>query len=197
MVTIMKFAIKIIFLFILLLFTFSCHVRGGDLQEYYVESAGKPGVISFDIATSIFDVSKSGLSKDEKEIYNSIKKLNVVMVPANRPAYEQEKDKVTAILKNGDFEELMSINDKSMSGKLYYIGNDDTIDEVVLFGRSSESGFAVIRILGDKIKMENAGKLMKILQKSDFDGSAFKPIHDFFGGDTIKKAEKAPEPPKP
>lgn len=150
------------------------------MQEYFVENSSKPGVISFDLAASIFDVSNSKLSKEDKEIYNSIKKLNVIMVPSDKSFYKTEKSKVASILKSDDFEELMSVNNKGMSGKLYYIGDEEGIDEVIIFGNSSDKGFALIRVLGDNMKPENAVKLMKILQGSEVDDTAFSSIRNFF-----------------
>ena len=46
-------------------------------------------------------------------------------------------------------------------GKLYikYIGEDSEIDELIVFGFSSDNGFAVIRVLGDDMELS---KIMKL-----------------------------------
>lgn len=181
MVTIVKHTVKLIFIFILLLFSISCSTKGGQLQEYFVASSDKPDFISFTIATSIFDVSEASLTPEEKELYQSIQKVNVLLLPnKHADTYEKEEKEVISILKGSDFEELVSISDKNMKGKLYFIGDDEQIDEVVLFGKQPEKGFAVVRLLGDHLKTEDLGKIMQVFQKAKVEDGAFDMLKDYF-----------------
>ncbi len=181
MVTIVKYTVKLIFILIMLLFSISCSTKGGQLQEYFVASSDKPDFISFTIATSIFDVSEASLTPEEKELYQSIQKVNVLLLPnKNTDTYKEEEKEVLSILKGGDFEQLISISDKSMNGKLYYIGDEDHIDEVVLFGKQPEKGFAVVRLLGDHLKIEDLGKIMQVFQKAKVEDGAFDMLKDYF-----------------
>ncbi|SFU55781.1 protein of unknown function [Pustulibacterium marinum] len=181
MITFVKYTVKLIFIIVMLLFTISCSVKGGDLQEYIVEKSQDPEFITFDVPTSIFDVSQTELTAEEKEIYNSIKKVNVLMLQQeNSQKFKIEATRVSTILKSDDFEKLISLNDKSFKGQLYYIGDDENVDEVIIYGKSPDKGFAIIRILGDEMKLENIGKLMNILQKSNIDEGALGTLTDFF-----------------
>ncbi|WP_281765646.1 DUF4252 domain-containing protein [Neptunitalea lumnitzerae] len=181
MEVIAKYLVKLLFIIMLLVFSVSCDVKGGELQEYLVDKSAQPEFLSLDVATSIFDVSKTELTPEEKEIYKSLRKLNIVMLRANQPNFTEEKETVSDILKGEDFEELMSFNSNDMKGKLYYIGDEDSIDEVVIYGYNKEDGFALVRILGDNFKIENMGKLVQILQSSQVNGNPLKPLQDFFG----------------
>lgn len=182
MTTIIKYTVNLLLLLIILVLSVSCHVQGGELQEYIVEKGQQPQFTSLTVPTSLLgDELKAGLSKEELEIYNSIKKLNILMLPNSADNYENEKETLKTLLKNNeDFEELMSLNDKRIKGKLYYIGDDDSIDEVIVFASNKDNGFLLLRILGDEMKVENLGKLVDILQKTGTSGDSVPVLRDFF-----------------
>lgn len=182
MTTIIKYTVNLLLLLIILVLSVSCHVQGGELQEYIVEKGQQPQFTSLTVPTSLLgDELKAELSKEELEIYNSIKKLNILMLPNSADNYENEKETLKTLLKNNeDFEELMSLNDKRIKGKLYYIGDDDSIDEVIVFASNKDNGFLLLRILGDEMKVENLGKLVDILQKTGTSGDSVPVLRDFF-----------------
>ena len=43
-----------------------------------------------------------------------------------------------------------------------YIGNDTEIDELIIFGVSSEYGFAIVRVLGDDMELSKIMKLRSV-----------------------------------
>ncbi|GLB51672.1 hypothetical protein NBRC110019_07110 [Neptunitalea chrysea] len=180
MAVIVRYTIKLFIIIMLLIVSISCNVKGGELQEYFVENSSKPEFISFDIATSIFDVSQTDFSEEEKEIYKSIKKLNILMLPSENGTYQEQKSKIKSILKGSDFEELMTLNSKEMNGKLYYIGEEDAIDEVIVFGYNNDKGFALVRLLADNLKPENIGTIVQIIQNSKMDDNSFMSLQKVF-----------------
>jgi hypothetical protein len=50
----------------------------------------------------------------------------------------------------------------------------------VLYGSKDENGFAVVRILGDKMNPEDFMTLLSALQKSDIDMDQLKPLEGIF-----------------
>lgn len=183
MATVLKYTMKLFIILVTVALAASCSPKGAALQEYLVESSEKQEFIALDIASSIFKVDETTLSADEKDVYKSIKKINLLMLSKDKvtaDAYTAENEKVKTILANDDFEKLISVNDKDFKAKLYFIGTTDAIDEVILYGSSPEKGFAIARILGDNMKPENMKKLAGILQKSDVNEGALAPLKQFF-----------------
>ncbi|MDG3581538.1 MULTISPECIES: DUF4252 domain-containing protein [Galbibacter] len=165
---------QVILLIITVFVAVSCSNNKPSLQEYFVNNNDNPNFISLDIPSSILDVSKSSLSQQQKEAYESVKKLNVLAFKINgenKAEYEVEKNTVKEILKNEKYEDLMVINSGKHKGVVKYLGDDDAIDEVIVFGSDDENGFALIRILGNKMKPENMMTLVEAAQNGAVDAS--------------------------
>ncbi len=161
---------------------FSCNDQQ-SLQEYYVDSAEKPDFISVDIPASLLELDEVGLTAEQKEAYESLKKFNVLayrLKEDNKSEYEIEKEKVAQILKQTEYQELMKFNDKGRRGIIKYLGTEDAIDEVIIYGNDTENGFALVRVLGEDMKPASMMKLMDALKNADFDGEEFKKIGEFF-----------------
>ncbi|MGB5371756.1 MAG: DUF4252 domain-containing protein, partial [Flavobacteriaceae bacterium] len=93
--------------------------------------------MSIDLPVSLLNMDKADLTNEEREALESLKKLNVLAFKrndGNTVEYSAEKDKVKAILKNEKFTELMKINTSYGKATLKYLGDEDAIDEVVIYG---------------------------------------------------------------
>jgi Domain of unknown function (DUF4252) len=66
----------------------------------------------------------------------------------NKVRYEIEKAKVTAILKDEKYQQLMKFGSGKEGASISFVGTDEKIEEFVLFGNQKTTGFAVVRILG-------------------------------------------------
>lgn len=144
-----------------------------SLQEYYVDNSENPNFISVDIPASILNIAIDELSAPEKKAVESIRKLNILAFRKtgnNIVEFKAEKAKVSAILSDKKYNSLMKINSKLAKGTVKYLGDDDAIDEVVIYGNSDKDGFAVIRVLGDNMNPANLGLLIKAMEKSNFNG---------------------------
>jgi hypothetical protein len=88
---------------------------------------------------------------------------------------------VKLILDDKKYEELMR-GGNSSDGKFIvkYLGEDDDIDEFILFGNSNTMGFAVVRILGDDMDPNKLMKLSSVLEKSNVDNAQLTQFMDFF-----------------
>lgn len=154
-----------------------------SLQEYYVENQENPEFLIVDIPASILNMDAAALTDTQREAVNSLRKLNVLAFQKkedNQAKFKTEKTKVTSILEDDKFVELMKINTQFGKGVVKYIGEEDAIDEVVIFGSSDDKGFAVIRVLGDNMNPAHLVQLIQALDKSDFNGEGLEDIANIF-----------------
>ncbi len=153
-------------LFLVAAFT-SCN-QGPTLQTYYVDNELKPGFTTLDVPTSFLNMEEANLTEEQKKAYESVDKLNMlafVISETNKSEYEVELEKVKTILKNPKYDELMR-GGNSTDGKFMvkFLGDPESLDELILFGNANDKGFAIIRILGDDM---SADKLMQLAMSMD------------------------------
>jgi hypothetical protein len=156
-----------------------------SLQEYYVDNSENPNFLSVDLPVSLLNMEKADLNAEQREALNSLKKMNVLAfkkTDANSVEFEAEKTTVKAILKNEKFIDLMKLNTSYGKGVIKYMGNDEMIDEVIIYGDNDEKGFMLIRVLGNNMKPANLVKFMQAIQKSDYKGEGLGEIGDFIKG---------------
>lgn len=156
-----------------------------SLQEYYVDNAENPNFLSLDLPANILKLEESELSVTQRQALGSLRKLNILAfrkTTDNADAYQEESTKVRAILKNGDFKELMKLNTQYGKGVIKYLGDGDAINEVVIYGNSSENGFALIRVLGKDMNPAHFVQLVQALQESNFDGEGLHELKGLLKG---------------
>jgi hypothetical protein len=100
----------------------------------------------------------------------------------NAAEFKIESAKVDAILKSDKFVELMKLKSSYGNGVVKYLGNEDAIDEVIIYGSSKDQGFALIRVLGKDMNPAHLMTLMKALQKSDYKGEGLGSLQEFMKG---------------
>lgn len=167
----------------MLLLVFSACSSTQSLQEYYVDNSENPNFLSFDVPTSILNLEKADLSATQREALRSLKKLNVLAfkkTSENAVAYKTEKTNVKAILGNAKFTELMKMNTSYGKATIKYLGTEDAIDEVVIYGDNDDKGFALIRVLGDNMNPAHMMQLLQAIQKSDYNGEGLKQLGELF-----------------
>lgn len=173
---------KIILLLVVAVMAIACN-DGKSLQQYYVENAEKPEFISVDFPASMLSLEETDLTAEQKEAYKSLKKLNILAFRVkadNKENFEAEKAKVKDILKNSQYEELMKISYGGAKGHVSMIGDDNSIDELVVYGNDDKFGFALIRVLGDEMEPAKILSLVNALQSADLDANQFKELGEFF-----------------
>ncbi len=179
----MKYIVKTFFLTGAILLA-SCSSQQ-SLQEYYVDNSENPNFISLDVPASILKLKKDALSSSQLEAVESLRKFNMLAfkkTSENVVEYRAEKAKVKEILKDEEFVELMKINSSYGKGVIKYLGDEDAIDEVIIYGDSKDKGFALVRVLGKNMNPAHIAQLMQAIQKSDFDGEALGEIGKFLKG---------------
>ena len=156
-----------------------------SLQEYYVDNSENPNFLSVDLPVSLLNMEKADLNAEQREALNSLKKMNVLAfkkTDANTIEFEAEKTTVKAILKNEKFIDLMKLNTSYGKGVIKYMGNDEMIDEVIIYGDNDEKGFMLIRVLGNNMKPANLIQFIQAIQKSDYKGEGLQEIGSFLKG---------------
>ncbi len=154
-----------------------------SLQEYYVAHSENPNFISFDIPASILNLEEAALTPTQRDAVSSLRKLNILAfkrTAENATDYQVEKANVKAILAHDEYTELMKIKTDFGKATVRYLGEEDAIEEVIMYGDNDEKGFALVRILGNNMNPAHFVQLLQALQQSDFDGQALGELGDLF-----------------
>jgi hypothetical protein len=153
-----------------------------SLQKYYIDSQDNENFISVDVPASIITL-KDDVEPEVQEAYRSLKKMNVLAFTkndTNEAEYAIEKGKVNKILKSKKFTELFRMKDKGKSVVVKYQGDDDSMDEVIIYAADAAQGFALVRILGDEMTAEKMMKLGQSIQDVDSNNIGLKQLEGFF-----------------
>ncbi|MEM6380406.1 MAG: DUF4252 domain-containing protein, partial [Bacteroidota bacterium] len=179
--TIMIQLIRIACLAVATLLLFASCSNEASLQQYFVDHQNDQDFIAVDIPSSLLDKDEVELSADEKETLESIKKVNFLALKLTdelQGRFEEESAKINKILSSEKYETLMRMGSNGTKATIKFQGNEEEIDEVIVFATNSEKGLALVRVLGDNMKPENIAKLAKSMDKMDL--SAFKKIAENF-----------------
>ena len=138
------------------------------IQTYIVEKQDKPGFMSVDLPMSLIQLNTDKAPLDVKKTYESIKKVNLLGLPYlnNDEAYEIEKKTISLILNDSPlYKKLMKMDMNGMSVSIYYNGDANDINEVIVFGYSKKIGVGVARVIGNHmnpIKITQMAEYLKI-----------------------------------
>ena len=161
---------------------FSCSNKE-SLQRYIVDRQDDDSFLKIDIAASLLQTDSANLSQEEKDILKTIKKINVIAYPideGNVSAYEVKMKVLKTILDQDRYKTLMKYGSNKEGATLKYVGLEDAIDEIIVFVRDDEKGFALFRLLGDDMRPEQMIKLMTAIEKGDVDISKLNSIGKIF-----------------
>lgn len=169
---------KKILILLIIVSVWSCQ-NEPTLQKYFVEKTESTDFITVDVSPSILNIQPDALTIEQQNALKTFKKMNVLafkMNEKNKASFDGERMEVTEILKNEKYQQLMKFGSGKDGAAVYFVGKDDAIEEFVLYGSQAENGFAVVRILGDKMNPENFMTLLEALKKSDIDMDQLKPL---------------------
>ncbi|MCB4798773.1 DUF4252 domain-containing protein [Neotamlana laminarinivorans] len=154
-----------------------------SLQQYFVNHQESANFISQDVPLSMVEIDKSGFTETQMEAYESVKKLNFLgfkSSPSNIETYNTEIAKVKTILANEKYNDLMEFSDRGNKIIVKYLGEEDEADEVIVFGSAKETGFGVVRILGNDMSPEKMMTLIDAFQKANINEKQLENIVNFF-----------------
>jgi hypothetical protein len=166
-------------------FTISSCSSEQSLQQYFIASSENPNFMSFDLPSSLLNLEKAELSETQKKAARSLKKLNILAFQKkenNVADYEVQKAAIKTILKSSDFSELMKMNTSFGKATIQLKGDDDTIDEIVIYGDNDEKGLILVRVLGDDMNPASFVQLIQAMEKSDFDGKGLEQLGNLIKG---------------
>ena len=137
------------------------------IQTYIVEKQDKPGFMSVDLPMSLIQLNTDKAPLEVKEAYGSIKKVNVLGLPYlnNNEAYEIEKKAILSILNNSTlYKNLMKMDMNGMRISIYYNGDANDINEVIVFGYSKKIGVGVARVIGNHMNPSKITQMAEYLK---------------------------------
>ena len=137
------------------------------IQTYIVEKQDKPGFMSVDLPMSLIQLNTDKAPLEVKEAYGSIKKVNVLGLPYlnNNEAYEIEKKTLLSILNNSTlYKNLMKMDMNGMRVSIYYNGDANDINEVIVFGYSKKIGVGVARVIGNHMNPTKITQMAEYLK---------------------------------
>ena len=149
------------------------------LQKYFVENSEKKDFIALDVSPTIINMDKTKLTAEQKTALASFDKMNVLafkLDKSNQKQYDIESQKVTQILKNEKYQNLMKVGSGKDGASVSFVGDDNHINEFILFAKKKENGFAVIRILGNDMNPNNIMNMISLLKSSNIDLAQLKPL---------------------
>lgn len=152
------------------------------LQEFYVEHQNDNQYLAFDIPASLLTGDNSALNAEQKATLETIKKVNILGFPLkeeNKETYETEKERLTSILKADKYKQLMRYGGGNRKAELYYLGEEDAIDELIVFGSDDEKGFGIARVTGNDMDPEAMIRLLKSFEKGDLNVAGLPDLDGF------------------
>lgn len=169
---------------LLVMVTFHSCTQEPSLQRYYVDNQEQPHFLSMDVPVSILNLDKVQLTQDQREAYESIQKLNLLAYKTNngdQNEFEAELEKVKTILDQPKYEELLrGGNPEDSTFIIKILGTEDNIKEFILFGSTSDKGFAIVRVLGRDMDANKIMSLASALDKANVDSSQMEQFTQFF-----------------
>jgi hypothetical protein len=150
-----------------------------SLQRYFVDNSEKKEFISLDVSPSILNVNKTKLTAEQKTALESFDKMNILAFKLdknNTVQYEQEREKLSKILRDETYQELMKVGSGKDAASISFVGDEDHIDEFIIYANKKENGFAVVRILGDDMNPNNILTMLSVLKDANIDMEQLKPL---------------------
>ncbi len=151
---------------------FSCS-NEKSLQQFIITQQEKQDIISFDLPTSLIATTENFGSEEDLKTLKSLKKVNILAYQIKdtlNNRYAEEKKHINTILKQNKYSELMRYGKGSQGAKFYLVGDEESVDELIIFANDKELGWLLVRILGKKMQPE---KIMQLIQNTDFSNSNY------------------------
>ena len=160
------------------LFLISCKSEP-SLEKYFVENTENKNFVQLDVSPSILNIDAKKISVDQAQALKSFDKMNVLafkLDDKNKAQFDIERTKVSEILKDKKYQQLMKFGSGKEGASVSFVGDDEHISEFILYGNKNDAGFAVIRVLGKDMNPTSIMTMITALQNSNIDLEQLKPI---------------------
>lgn len=151
------------------------------LQKYFVENTENKNFIALDLSPTILNIDATKLSVEQNADLKSFDKMNILafkLDDKNKAEFEVGRAKVNEILKDKKYQQLMKFGSGKEGASVSFVGDDEHIEEFVLFANKKENGFAVVRILGKDMNPTGIMTMMSVLQEANIDLEQLKPLQE-------------------
>jgi len=121
------------------------------------------------------------LTADQVKALQSFDKMNILAFKRNdknQAQFEAERSKVNAILKDEKYQQLMKFGSGKDGASVSFVGDDEHINEFVVYANKKENGFAVVRVLGKDMNPTSIMNMISILKESNLDLEQLKPLQE-------------------
>ncbi|QED37228.1 DUF4252 domain-containing protein [Antarcticibacterium arcticum] len=153
-----------------------------SLQEYYVENQNNKDFVAIDIPASML-TNMGSLDDAQRRTLETVKKVNVLAIPKkaeNIEKIENEKLNVANILKDEKYQLLMRYGSGDTRVEIYFTGEEEAVNEIILYGFDENRGMGLARVLGDEMNPGDILALVKSMEKGDIDLSGFSGLNGLF-----------------
>jgi len=151
------------------------------LQKYFVENTENKDFIALDLTPKMLNINNDKLSVSQKEALASFEKINVLAFNVNdknQAQFETERAKLTYIIKDVKYQQLMKFGSGKEGAQISFVGEDEHIEEFVIFGNKKDNGFAVVRVLGKDMNPTYIMEMMSVLKNANIDMEQLKPLQE-------------------
>lgn len=153
--------------------------KNPSLEKYFVENSENPDFVNLDLSPSMLNTNKLKLTDEQTDALKGFDKMNILVfkkTDKNIQEFDVERKKMSQILKDEKYQELMKFGMGKEGASISYVGEDDHISEFVISGNKVDIGFAVVRITGKDMNPNNIMKMVGMLQNGNLDIKALQPI---------------------
>ena len=150
--------------------------------------------LAVDIPASLFTNTES-LDPNQKKVLETVKKVNVLgipMKPGKSEIIEQEKIKIAEILENEKYQLLMRVGGEDTRMEVYFTGDDEAVDEIIVYGFDQEKGMGIARVLGEDMNPSDILNLVRSLQNGSVNIDGLNNVTNMF----IEKTEEVDSIPE-
>ncbi len=150
-----------------------------SLQKYFVEQYDNQDFVTVDIAPNVLKTQHMKLTAEQTKALASFDKMNVLAFKCNgknQLQFEAERTKVSAILKDEKYQQLMKFGSGKDGASVSFVGEDEHITEFVVYVNQARKGFAIVRVLGKDMSPTTIMNMISILKDSKLDMEQLKPL---------------------
>ncbi len=152
-----------------------------SLQEYYVENQEDNQFLALDIPAGMFTNSES-LDEEQRATLETVKKINLLAYPvkAGNDKFDAEMTKLEEILSDEKYQLLIKYGSGERKAEVYFTGDEDAVDELIVYGYDKTKGLGVARVLGEDMNPGDLIKLMTSMKKGEVNVEGLSAIGDVF-----------------
>lgn len=154
-----------------------------SLQRYFVDKLDDKDFVSLDFAPGTLIENTNLLSEENQKTLKSVKKINFLALQKEKTTTEKwnaEKATIETILKQEEYKNLLKYGSKKQGFAMYFTGQEEAIDEVVVFGSSDENGLGLVRVLGNNMNPSAILQLVMEMDSQNIDISVFEEMAENF-----------------